>query len=333
MGHIFMMTEAFGAGLSEDVGERSGLALDREQLLEHLPATNPLYAMLQGEQRLLRVQSEVYADAVGDLLFALGAAEEPGMPTIGSRLIKRLGPDWRSVIDFESLLLVETIARHFVQERARTGHFDREAMEAALIEHAGDVYLRVLDDLLVVLPIYLAHCPYLVREISAHDTVALTDLFLSERLPIDGSFLDQRFVNYLAARAELLPSIHWRQFEMLAAEWLNREGYEVELGPGRDDGGVDVRAWRRNVVPGTPPAIIVQCKRQQNKVDKQVVKALWADLSDERAEAGLIVTTSDLSPGAAEVVAARAYPVTVANGNQVKSWVAAMRCPAAGLIL
>lgn len=328
-----MPVEVFTAGLSEDVGERSGLALDRKQMIEHLPDTNPLHAMLQSEQRILRVQSEDYADAVGDLLFALGAAEEPAMPTIGSRLIKRLGPDWRSFINFEQLLLVETIARHFVQERARTGHFDRAAMDTELAEHTGDVYLRIIDDLLVVLPVYIAHCPYLVREVSARSAVELTNLFLSEKLPIDGSFLDQRFINYLAARAELLPSIHWRQFEMLAAEWLAREGYEVELGPGRDDGGVDVRAWRRDVVPGTPPAIIVQCKRQQNKVDKQVVKALWADLCDERAEAGLIVTTSDLSPGAAEVIAARAYPVTVANGNQMKRWVAAMRRPTAGIIL
>lgn len=93
MGNIVVVTEAFAAGLSEYVGELSGLALDREQLLEHLPATNPLYAILQGEQRLLRVQSEVYANAVGHLLFALGVAEEPDMPTIGSRLNRLLGPD------------------------------------------------------------------------------------------------------------------------------------------------------------------------------------------------------------------------------------------------
>jgi hypothetical protein len=37
----------------------------------------------------------------------------------------------------------------------------------------------------------------------------------------------------------------------------------------------------------------------------------------ERADAGLIVTTNDISPGAAKVVEARAYPVTVANRDQV----------------
>lgn len=333
MGHIIMATDSVVAQLSEDAGERSGLALDRTQVLEHLPPSNPLRPMLLSGEYAIRFQSTDYEDAVGDLLFALGAAEEPGMPAIGTRLINRLGPDWRSVIDSDKLMTAEAVARHFALERSRHGFFDHAAYEADLAEVAGGAYQRVLDELAIVLPIWMAHCPFLVRHIVGPSAVALTDLFTSEKLPVDGLFFDQRFVNYLAARPSLLSKIHWRQFEMLAAEWLQREGYDVQLGPGRDDGGVDIRAWRRDVVPGTPPAIIVQCKRQKGKVDKQVVKALWADLIDEKANAGLIVTTSDLSPGAAEVVTARAYPVTVANGNEVKQWVTAMRSPAAGVII
>ena len=34
---------------------------------------------------------------------------------------------------------------------------------------------------------------------------------------------------------------------------------------------------------------------------------------------GQVVTTSDLSRGATEVIKVRAYPVTVANGKQVRS--------------
>ena len=79
--------------------------------------------------------------------------------------------------------------------------------------------------------------------------------------------------------------------------------------------------------------IIVQCKRQRGKINKVVVKALWADVHTEKAESGLVVTTSDLSRGATGVINARAYPVTVANGSQVRSWIAAMRKPAAGVVL
>ena len=54
--------------------------------------------------------------------------------------------------------------------------------------------------------------------------------------------------NYLAANPEMLVAIQWRQFEGLAAEWLRREGYDVDLGPGRNDGGVDVPGVHRSAV-------------------------------------------------------------------------------------
>ena len=92
----------------------------------------------------------------------------------------------------------------------------------------------------------LARSPFFTRNETAVDTVALTTLFESERLPMaESGFFDQRFVNYLSGRPKLLLDINWRQFEGLTAEWLMRNGYDVELGPGRDDGGVDVRLERR----------------------------------------------------------------------------------------
>lgn len=44
-------------------------------------------------------------------------------------------------------------------------------------------------------------------------------------------------------------------------------------------------------------------------------------------------SSDDLSRGATGVINARAYPVTVANGAQVKKWITAMRKPAAGVAL
>jgi hypothetical protein len=136
--------------------------------------------------------------------------------------------------------------------------------------------------------VHLAQSPFFTREERVEDPVALTSLFESERLPMVGSgFFDQRFVNYLSQRPEL-QDINWRQFEGLAAEWLARSGYVVELGSGRNDGSVDVRAWSADAKPDTPPVLIVQCKREKRKIGKVVVKALWADMHAERADAGLM---------------------------------------------
>jgi restriction system protein len=328
-----MPASSFAASLSEDAGERSGFALDRQQMLDHLPENHGFRDAFAGEDRLLRIGSDDYADAVGDLLYALGAADQPGMPSITERLVDRLGPDWRSKIELTDLMTVEAIANHYLRQRLSTGQFDLPGLEAELTEQIGRSRRLIMDDLLDVMPVYLAQSPYFTRSEKNIDAIALSNLFASEKLPVDGTFFDQRFVNYLSVRPDLLRSVHWRQFEGLAAEWLSRQGYDVELGPGRDDGGVDIRAWRKNAASGTPPVIVAQCKRQKSKIDKVVVKALWTDVHAEQAEAGLIVTTSDISPGAAQVIEARACPVNVANGEQVRRWVTEMRRPAAGIVL
>jgi restriction system protein len=42
--------------------------------------------------------------------------------------------------------------------------------------------------------------------------------------------------------------------------------------------------------------ILVQCKRQKEKVPQLVINGLYADMLNENAPSGLIVTTSTLAP-------------------------------------
>jgi len=153
-----------------------------------------------------------------------------------------------------------------------------DALDGDLENAIGWRRNAIMEDLLCVMSVQLAQSPFFTRVERAEDPVALTSLFESEHLPMAGSgFFDQRFVNYLSGRPELLQEINWRQFEGLTAEWLARSGYDVELGPGRDDGSVDVRAWNADAKPDTPPVLIVQCKREKRKIGKVVVKDRIAD--------------------------------------------------------
>lgn len=250
MGHINMPASAFAVSLSEDAGERSGFALTAEQMVEHLPNDNPFRTSLTGRDQLLRIDAEVYADTVGDLLYALGAADEPGMPTLGQRLLHRLGPDWRSLIDIEQLLEIEAVANHHLRGRNETGILDRDSLNTDISSTVGEHRGAIMDPLLDAMSVHLAHCPWFTRAKLVSDQVALSDLFESEALPVPGDgFFDQRFVNYLAGKPELLHEINWRQLEGLTAEWFARNGYDVELGAGRNDGGIDVRAWKEGTKP------------------------------------------------------------------------------------
>lgn len=112
MAHIIMPVSAFAASLSEDAGGRSGFALGSQRLIEHLREDHPFRIALNGEDALLHVGSDEYADTVGDLLYALGAADQPGMLNLGQRLVRKLGSDWEVRVDFEAILKVEAVAKH-----------------------------------------------------------------------------------------------------------------------------------------------------------------------------------------------------------------------------
>ncbi len=210
----------------------------------------------------------------------------------------------------------------------------RPFMNQVKREH-GLVGLRMALDLLTGSNEDLYRSPWGgVRRVEWTDQVALEELFKSESLETQyGHFLDQRFVDYLSRNFPEVDDINWRKFEALAGEFFAREGYDVQMGPGRDDGGVDVRVWPRRSSSSVAPAILVQCKRQRKKIEKAVVKALYADVLDEKAKSGLIVTTSELSPGSRAVITARAYPVGEANRETLRSWIEDMKTPGAGAFL
>ena len=173
-----------------------------------------------------------------------------------------------------------------------------------------------------------------MRSFDWNDTVKLKDLFESESLKTQyGSFFDQRFVDYLARNFGRIDEIHWRKFEGLAGEFFERAGFHVEMGPGRGDWGVDIRVWAPADDVGKPPLILIQCKRQQEKVSQVVVKALWADVSDAGAQSGLIVATSALAPSAETVRNAREYPIAAVEKPTLKEWIEQLRSPGSGTFL
>lgn len=325
-----MPSFAFRTSLSEDSGVRAGLALTEAEMLAHLPADHPLRAGLE-QDVAMRVASDDYADTVGDLLFALGTVDEPGMPTITERLTKLVGRDWRSWFSLDEVMTVEAVGAEYLRRRvARDPSQDELHAELHALVPGKPGASDAID---TALELHLAFSPYFTREDRADDLTTLSTLFESENLPSNpGRFFDQRFINYLHANPNRLPEVHWRQFEALTAEWFAHEGYQVELGTGRNDDGIDVRAWKRNAEPGSPPALVVQCKRQKGRVDKTIVKALHGDVQWEGADQGMIVTTSDISPGAANTIQVRRYPIVAANRLTVERWVAAMRKPWSGVV-
>jgi restriction system protein len=155
--------------------------------------------------------------------------------------------------------------------------------------------------------------------------VALDRLFEGEHVPDDpGVYLDQRFIDYLAKNGEEMGKIHWRNFERLTTEFFRRQGYEVDLGQGTKDGGVDVRVWTDNESKAGPPLMLIQCKRYKGVVGIETIKAFWSDVHFEGAEKGLIATTSSVSRDSKKLCDVRKWPLTFAESADVEKWARSM---------
>lgn len=157
--------------------------------------------------------------------------------------------------------------------------------------------------------------------------IPLNMLFNSELLPANpDKYLDQRFIDYLAANNKELDKMHWRNFERLCAEFFKRFGYEVDLGPGGSDGGVDIRIWSDAKRCSGPPLLLIQCKRYKkgDTVKIEYIKALWSDVVFEKAVHGLLITTSYVALGGKKISQARKWPLSVAENSEVNKMVKTM---------
>jgi restriction system protein len=149
--------------------------------------------------------------------------------------------------------------------------------------------------------------------------VPLDNLFKCEvKADSERAFLPQSILDYLAVNQSKIETNHWRNFERFCADFFQRIGYNVQLGPGSKDGGIDIRAF--DTSNNQNPKLIIQCKRhsKDNKVKIDVVKAFYTDVSFENAEHGIIITTSYIESGGKKVSKARNYPLRFIENEQVK---------------
>ena len=337
MGSFAMSGLDFWQSLSDGVGFKTGLALDHDDLL----------AMLQGDERFAdlaalpadeahgrRFGSVEYEEIFSYLLFKLGRLEQPMRPMpIGGLYHK-----YKS--DAARLKVVYGVGDLFIEfgkspefESAK-GAIDPRRFIQAAFDRYGKSGLDIAMELVASVNASIVGSPWsTAREIKWTEEVALRDLFKSEGLVApDGPFLDQRYIDFLHRNFERIDEINWRKFEGLTGDFFQKEGYRVELGPGRNDGGVDLRVWANDLPPSLPPTILVQCKRHKAPVDRVTLKALYADVLHEKASSGLIVTTSRLSHGARDDRNARAYPIDDADRATVREWIEKLRTPGAGFI-
>jgi restriction system protein len=98
------------------------------------------------------------------------------------------------------------------------------------------------------------------------------------------------------AQNSLIDVVDPREFEKIVAELLQYKGYDVHLTKRTKDGGYDIIALTK--VGGIPFKLLAECKRHKKTIGIDIIRSFCDVISREKANKGLIFTTSYFSPSA-----------------------------------
>lgn len=335
MGSLNFAKGTFADHLHEVVGCKAGIAASIEQMCDLLTESGHADEIIDSEKYGLRIRSEEYEDLYYNLLHKVGVTDKPHQGIIevfnlSRELAKLHGQDFSQDIFqiYHTQIKIQTDIA--IKEGRKT--LDPTDMIRQAFSKYGEKGSKAIISFIEVYDRLMKYNPFFGPSyVDWTDVLDLSDLFSSYKSKVSkGDFFDQRFIDFLSVNQEKIGKIHWRKFEELVGECFTKFGYSVELGPGSNDDGVDLRVWK-GAVTGFPEYII-QCKRQESKIDKVTVKGLYADVLEEGAEMGLLVTTSEFSPGARKTIDVRGYPIGEVNGKMIKKWLAELRTPGTGIV-
>lgn len=335
MGAIWFDKHDFADHLHEIVGYKSGVAASIEHMCDLLSGTGFDDKIVSSEERGIRIRSEDYDTLYYTLLHKIGVTDRPldgifEIFKISREMERRNGADFaRSIQDiYRRHIEIET--KKALQEGRKS--LDPEGMIREAVQVHGKAGLDAIIMLIQGYDDLMKHSPHTAMKFHQYtEIVNLADLF-EQYNPVaeKGVFLDQRFIDFLSNNLQKLGEIHWRKFEELTAECFQRFGYIVDLGPGSNDDGVDLRVWN-NEKEGAPE-FIIQCKRVKSKIDKVTIKGLYADVLHEGCKLGVLVTSSEFSVGARSTIEARSYPIKEVNKDSLAKWLKELRTPGSGIV-
>lgn len=108
---------------------------------------------------------------------------------------------------------------------------------------------------------------------------------------------------------EYLKSMDPREFEILVCQLFEAQNYEVRLTQYVGDGGIDGYLYKDSKI------ILLQCKRYKGSVGEPAVRDLYGAMAHEKADAGYMVTTGNVSKQAKSWIGDK--PIRVIELNEL----------------
>lgn len=331
MGHVHLSRQSAVDFFTETVGYKAGVVISVDRLAKMISSYDEeLAVQLNDPSRLgFRFHSSEVQDIVAHLLFKVGNIDDPSTIRGTIQLYHKVKNSPFDLACYNHVMecYIKYISEELRKPQPRGTELDPEKFMRASMDPFGRTGLDMAMEVINGINHHHHISPWgEIRSTDWNDTIELEGLFSSEDLAAQyGRFLDQRFIDYLEANYDQIGNIHWRKFEGLTGEYFDREGFTVDVGPGRNDDGIDLRIYPTERKHDAPPLMIVQCKRQKDKIGKALIKSVYADVLHEKAESGLVVTSSFISPGAEKMRTARNYPIETADRDTLRQWVSKMK--------
>lgn len=110
--------------------------------------------------------------------------------------------------------------------------------------------------------------------------------------------INEELYSFLASDEKYFQKLHWRSFEKLLDGIFKNQGFRTELGPGQNDGGIDIKLYNKDGVGEI--VTYVQAKRYNNKypIKLEAVAALYGVMNVDDVENGIFITSSTYLPSA-----------------------------------
>lgn len=186
------------------------------------------------------------------------------------------------------------------------------------------------------IPIYFTDKIELVKEqveffdylwIEDAETILYNDLSpiqkpsINESLYFGSNILKSKILHELKSKPELLFKIDPFEFEKLVAFLLTNLGYQTFVTPKVKDGGKDILA-KFSTPDGHEGLCLVECKRysQVRKVSIDTVRSLFGVVTNERANLGMIVTTSSFTKEAKVFQKMNQHALSLRDYDDLKIW-------------
>jgi restriction system protein len=214
MAAIWTRRIQFVAAIGELVGYKSGLALTRQELCDSAP--DDYRGIWSGdEDDVLRIRVEVYEEVLAWILFRLGNIPSPSLVPPPTRVILGCKDDperYRMALDIGQLMpgFLESGLRQAEEQQSRL--IDPTPLLEEVYKRHGTTGVRIAGQFLEEINLSLHRSASGVcRQVEWKDTKELDGLFHSESLDTYyGTFLDQRFIDYLGANFDDIDSMNWR---------------------------------------------------------------------------------------------------------------------------